>query len=425
MVTHDVVIVGGSVAGCAAAMLFARAGLAVALVERNPDPDAYKRLCTHYIQASALPVLERLGLDRAIEASGGVRNRLDLHTRWGWIREGEAAPDDPSGHPTHGYNLRRVRLDPLIRARAAATPGIEWLPGHAATGLGIAAGRVASLTVRGGQGAERILRGRLHVGADGRASALARWAGLGVRETPNSRFFYYAAYRGLDAHGGRSRMWMGEEGICYTFPNEDGITVAAATLPKAQLPAFKADPEAALARTLAALPEGPDLAAAERVGPVMGFVDMPNLRRRPAVPGLALIGDAALSVDPVWGTGCAFALQSAEWLVEAAAETILADGPIDRALRAYSRRHARELAGHAWHIASYASGRRWWLPERLMLEAAARDPAQARRLFAYASRSIGLTAFMAPGALARAAATVLRARLAGGGVQRDPRVEAA
>lgn len=409
MFTHDVVIVGASVAGCAAAILYARAGLSVALVERHPDPAAYKRLCTHYIQASALPVLERLGLDRGIEACGGVRNRLDLHTRWGWIREGEAAP----GHPRHGYNLRRSRLDPLIRQLAADTPGVEWLPGHAATGLGFEAGRVAWLSARDGQGGERILRGRLHVGADGRASQVARWAGIEARESPNARFFYYAAYRGLELNGGRSRMWMGEEGISYTFPNEDGITIAATTLPKALLPAFKADPEAALARTLAALPEGPNLAAAERVGPVMGFVDMPNLRRPPAKQGLALIGDAALSVDPVWGTGCAFALQSAEWLVEATAATILAGDPIKRATRAYARRHRQGLSGHAWHIGSYATGRRWWWPERLMIEAAALDPVQARRLFAYASRSIGLTAFMSPTALACAAATVLRARLAG------------
>lgn len=419
--THDVVIAGASVAGCAAAILFARAGLTVALVERNPDPAAYKRLCTHYIQASALPVLERLGIDRDIEALGGVRNRLDLHTRWGWIREGEAAP----GHPRHGYNLSRSRLDPLLRARAAATPGVELLAGHAATGLGRAGGRVAWLTVRDGQGRERVLRGCLHVGADGRASPLARLAGIEARQTPNARFFYYAAYRGLDPNGGRSRMWMGEAGISYTFPNEDGLTVAATTLPKALLPAFKADPEAALARTLAALPDGPNLAAAELVGPVMGFVDMPNQRRPASVPGLALVGDAALSVDPVWGTGCAFALQSAEWLVAATAETILTRGPVDRGLRAYARRHRQALAGHAWHIASYASGRRWWLPERLMLEAAALDPHHAGRLFAYASRSIGLTAFMAPTALARAAATVLRGRLSGGRAGLDREIEAA
>ncbi|GAB6845694.1 2-polyprenyl-6-methoxyphenol hydroxylase-like FAD-dependent oxidoreductase [Methylorubrum rhodinum] len=418
--THDVVVVGASVAGCAAAILFARSGLTVALVERDPDPAAYKRLCTHYIQSSALPVLERLGLDRAIEACGGVRNRLDLHTRWGWIREGEAAP----GHPGHGYNLRRSRLDPLLRARAATTPGIELLAGHTATGLGREGGRVAWLSVRDRQGSERTLRGRLHVGADGRASPVARLAGIEARQTENARFFYYAAYRGLDPNGGRSRMWMGEAGISYTFPNEDGLTIAATTLPKALLPDFKADPEAALARTLAALPDGPNLTAAERVGPVMGFVDMPNQGRAAAVPGLALVGDAALSVDPVWGTGCAFALRSAEWLVAATADALLARGPVDRALRSYARRHRRTLAGHAWHIASYARGRRWWLPERIMFEAAALDPHHAGRLFAYASRNIGLTEFMAPTALARAAATVLRTRLAGRRRRLGPRIEA-
>ena len=50
--THDVVVVGASIAGSATATLFARAGARVALVERNPDPDAYKVACTHFLLAS-------------------------------------------------------------------------------------------------------------------------------------------------------------------------------------------------------------------------------------------------------------------------------------------------------------------------------------------------------------------------------------
>src|SRR3954447_23699660 len=56
--THDVVVVGGSTAGCTAARLYALAGARVALVERRPSMDAYKVTCTHYIQASATPVFE-------------------------------------------------------------------------------------------------------------------------------------------------------------------------------------------------------------------------------------------------------------------------------------------------------------------------------------------------------------------------------
>jgi 2-polyprenyl-6-methoxyphenol hydroxylase-like FAD-dependent oxidoreductase len=80
---YDVVIVGAGIAGSAAAIFFARKGAKVALIERNPDPAAYKKLCTHYIQASATPAIERLGLAEKIEAAGGLRNEVDIYTRWG------------------------------------------------------------------------------------------------------------------------------------------------------------------------------------------------------------------------------------------------------------------------------------------------------------------------------------------------------
>ena len=69
-VDHDVVIVGASIAGCTAAVLFARAGLKVALVERKRDLNAYKHLCTHYLQSSATPTLSRLGLTGQLQAAG-------------------------------------------------------------------------------------------------------------------------------------------------------------------------------------------------------------------------------------------------------------------------------------------------------------------------------------------------------------------
>ena len=54
---YDVAIDGVSIAGCAAAIFFGRAGARVALIERDRDPAGYKKLCTHYIQASATPDL--------------------------------------------------------------------------------------------------------------------------------------------------------------------------------------------------------------------------------------------------------------------------------------------------------------------------------------------------------------------------------
>src|SRR5690242_132210 len=121
----DVVIVGASVAGCTAARLYARRGVRVALVERRPDPDAYKTVCTHYIQPSATPTIERLGLAALIEERGAVRNSIDFWTPYGgWIRHRPGAP--------HGYNVTRQVLDPLLRRMAAETPGVELLLGHTA-----------------------------------------------------------------------------------------------------------------------------------------------------------------------------------------------------------------------------------------------------------------------------------------------------
>jgi 2-polyprenyl-6-methoxyphenol hydroxylase-like FAD-dependent oxidoreductase len=61
---YDVAMVGASTAGCTAARLFSLRGARVALIERRPARDAYKTVCTHYIQSSATPTIEKLGLAR-------------------------------------------------------------------------------------------------------------------------------------------------------------------------------------------------------------------------------------------------------------------------------------------------------------------------------------------------------------------------
>src|SRR5690242_3803758 len=84
-VDYDAVIVGASLAGCATAIGLGRAGARVALVEKRPDPAAFKRVCSHFIQASAVPALDRLGLLEPIAEAGGVRTTMRAWTPWGWI----------------------------------------------------------------------------------------------------------------------------------------------------------------------------------------------------------------------------------------------------------------------------------------------------------------------------------------------------
>jgi flavin-dependent dehydrogenase len=82
---YDVAIVGASTAGCTAARLFAQRSARVALIERRPALDAYKTVCTHFIQSSAAPTIEELGLAPLIEQRGAVDNSIDMWTRAsGW-----------------------------------------------------------------------------------------------------------------------------------------------------------------------------------------------------------------------------------------------------------------------------------------------------------------------------------------------------
>ena len=116
--------------------LLRRAGARVVLIERDCDPAGYKKLCTHYIQASAVPTLESLGLVSAIEEAGGVRNETEVFTRWGWI---VAPASQTIRRPAYGYNIRRSKLDPMLRKVAAQTGGVDFAPGYSVRELLITA----------------------------------------------------------------------------------------------------------------------------------------------------------------------------------------------------------------------------------------------------------------------------------------------
>ncbi len=287
MDSYDAVVVGASIGGCTAARLLAQSGARVALVDRSPDPDAYKTVCTHYIQPSATPTIERLGLASLIEERGAIRNSIELWTPYsGWV-----VP--PDGIP-HGFNITRKVLDPLLRRLAADTPGVEYLPGLNVTGLS-RNGRITGVEVENQARERRALSARLVVGADGRDSTIASLAEVPGKLKPHRRFFYWAYWTGVEPGRTRSRMWMLDPDFAYLFPNEGGQTIVLTAPHESRLPEFREDLEGAYMRDIARLPDAPDLSGATRVSKVLGKLRLPNVMRRAAQPGLALVGDAAPS----------------------------------------------------------------------------------------------------------------------------------
>jgi flavin-dependent dehydrogenase len=364
MTDFDAVVVGASVAGCTAARLFAQRGARVALVEKRPDIDAYKTVCTHYIQPSATPTIEKLGLAPLIEEHGAVRNSIDLWTPYGgWIQH--------RGDTPYGYNVTREVLDPLLRRMTAETPGVELLAGHTATEL--LANERPGVVVEDRHRARTALRARLVVAADGRDTQMARMAGAPGRVRPHNRFFYWAYWRGVEPAGDRSRMWFMEPDCAYSFPNEDGLCILLAAPHRDRLPEFRHDLEGAYLNYLAALPDAPDLSHATRESKLLGKLDVPSVSRPAARPGLAFVGDAALASDPLWGVGCGWAFQSAEWLVEETADALLGGGDLDGALESYRRVHRRRLGPHHFLISDIATARPANPVERAMFRGAVTD----------------------------------------------------
>jgi menaquinone-9 beta-reductase len=402
----EVVIAGGSVAGSALAALLGRQGIAVTVLEKSPKPEHYKVVCSHFIQAGATPVLERLGIAGTMERAGALRNGLDLWTEGGgWY----ATPDD-----AYGYSLRREKLDPMLRELAAHTPNVDVRQGVTVTELlRDHAGRPAGLRGRTVHGEEVAVEAKVTVGADGRGSPLARLAGVPGRVQPHNRFGYMAYFKDLElrtAVPGHSQMWLTGRDVLYCFPNDDGLTVAAMFLHKDRLPAFKADKETAFRDAFAGLDRAPDLAGATQTSPLIGKLDLPNVRRPAARPGVAFVGDAAQASDPVWGVGVGFALESAAWLADEVAGPLTAGTDPDPALERYRRRHRRELALHHLQMSDFASGRPLNLLERTMHRAAARDPQTAALMAELAARAEPLDRVMRPGRIVRAARIAAVAR---------------
>jgi menaquinone-9 beta-reductase len=385
---YDVAVVGASLAGCTTAMLLARAGARVALIEQRPDAAAHKKICTHYIQSSAVPTLERLGLLERMMDAGALRGRPRLWTRWGWIE-----PPAKSVVPA-GVNLRRERLDPMVRQMAGETPGVELMLGRTVTELvreGGVGGEVCGVTARNTQGETLDLRARLVVGADGRDSRVAKLAQVKTKSKPHGRIAYGGYFEGpRPATYPDPALWLLDPNMVAAFPTDSELIFYAVMPLKEHLPEFRADPEAALRAMVSSVPEAPPILASRLVSEVTGKVDMTTVTHTPTAPGLALAGDAAGALDPLWGIGCGFAFQSAEWLADSVAPALLGAESLEQGLERYRRRHTRGLRGHTLTITDYSSGRKLNPGERLLFSAATMNDERLARTFeAFGSRNVG------------------------------------
>ena len=291
-----------------------------------------------------------------------MRNSIDLWTPYGgWIRH--------RGDTPYGYNVTRQVLDPLLRRMTAETPGVELLPGHTATELlgngdGAPASSSRIATTRAARCAARLV-----VAADGRDSHVARMAGVHGPRAPAQPLLLLGL---LARRASRPTTARGCGSWSPTAPTRSPTRTGSASSSSAphrdRLPEFRADLEGAylqLRRRAARRPRPQPRHA--RVEAARASSTCRTSAARPRGPGLAFVGDAALASDPLWGVGCGWAFQSAEWLVEETADALVGGGDLDAALDSYRKVHRRRLGPAP-------------LPHLRPRHRAARQPARARHV---------------------------------------------
>ena len=252
--TVDVLVVGGRCAGAPLAAWLARAGASVIVADRASFPS--DTLSTHVFQGGAIASLSRLGALDAVLATGApgvTRGRVRIETDQDLLEAEVPMPVPAPGLPAM-LCVRRVALDEVLH-RTAADAGATMLDGWKVTDLVEEEGRIAGARLVRRDGDERTIRARVVVGADGRASTVARLVGASdYAVIPMERFGYFAYYEGVPA-GDPPMVEIVRDQRLYGFgiPADAGLFLACVMPPAGEYKPFVADVEGNWDREVARL----------------------------------------------------------------------------------------------------------------------------------------------------------------------------
>jgi 2-polyprenyl-6-methoxyphenol hydroxylase-like FAD-dependent oxidoreductase len=309
----EVVVVGARVAGAATAMLLARRGHDVLLLDRAELPS--DTVSTHQIARTGVVALRRWGLLDEVLATGAPPLRQIT-----FVTDGTALtrPIRDSAGVDHLVAPRRYALDAVL-GDAARRSGARLRTGVTLTGLERDAdGRVAGVTIRDRRGRSAAVPARFVVGADGLGSRVARSVDAAVMVDRGAggatRYAYFIGpdWPGIEFHNA-------ERGLAGIFPTNGNAACVWLCTPEADARAARraaGTAEAAFAAELRRLAPRlvETLRGARRVSAVCGQLHSPNQLRRAAGPGWALVGDAGFHRDPVSAHGISDAFRDAEFL---------------------------------------------------------------------------------------------------------------
>jgi flavin-dependent dehydrogenase len=338
----DAVVVGAGPAGCATAILLAERGLAVTLLDKATFPRP--KICGEYLSPEAARVLDRLGVLKAVDGAGAQPLRgMRITAPDGTVLDGTYPA---TGYRDHALAIRREVFDRILLERARALP-VDVRERHRVTGPIVEDGCVRGVTVEAPDGAPLEIRSRLVVGADGRASVVARALGL-LRPHRLRRLALIRHVSGIEGLGDRGEIYVDPPDYSILNPVAPGIANLSLVVPLAHAKPFRGRLETFFAARLKQLCHLPGRLAGMRAeGPLMVMGPIAYRVDEPRVGGVLLVGDATGFYDPFTGEGLYTALRSAELLVEVA-QPALARGDVSvTALAPYARARRAAFADKA------------------------------------------------------------------------------
>jgi len=334
----DVIVVGARCAGSPTAMLLARQGHRVLLVDKARFPS--DTMSTHFVHPPGVAALARWGLADRLEATGCPR--VETYSF-------DFGPVTISGSPravdgiARGYCPRRTILDHLL-VEAAVAAGAELREGFTVDELLVADGAVEG--IRGHEQGGRAVteRAPVVIGADGRHSVVVK----AVRpeaydERPSRLAMYYAYWSGLPAHAFETVARTEHRRGWAVLPTHDELTVVPFAWPVDEFHAHRGDIERGFLDAVAHAPAFAErVHAARRESKFIGSAELPGYFRRPFGPGWALVGDAGYHKNPITAMGINDAFRDAELVAGAVDDALTGRRPYDEGMAAYQRARDHE-----------------------------------------------------------------------------------
>ena len=370
--SYEVIVVGARCAGAPTAMLLARAGHRVLLVDRDVFPS--DTVSTQLIHPPGVAALDRWGLlDRVVDS--GCPPIDSYAFDFGPFAITGRPGDD--AHPV-SYAPRRTVLDAIL-VEAAVEAGVDVREGFSVREILRDGERVVGLRGDDGTGGDGVYRADVVVGADGRTSIVAKAVGAEQYNTkPLLAAGYYAYFSGLPTDGVEA--YIRPDRFCVAIPTNDDWTIVFTGWPRAEFDANRADLEAS---AMATVDLAPDFAARVRVARrETRFVgtSVPNFMRKPFGPGWALVGDAGYCKDPITAQGISDAFRDAERCARALHEWLTGVRPFEDAMAEHQA--ARDAAvGPMYDFTTQQASFDPPPPEVQELLAVVADDPEASRMF--------------------------------------------